>query len=40
MPTLNEAFESGGVHLVDLPVDYSENRKVLIDELGAMECPQ
>lgn len=40
IPTLNEAFESGGVHLVDLPVDYSENRKVLIDELGAMECPQ
>jgi len=35
-PTLNAAFESGGVHLVDLPVDYSENRKVLIDELGAM----
>ena len=40
IPTLNEAFESGGVHLVDLPVDYSENRKVLIDELGAMKCPQ
>ena len=40
VPTLNEAFESGGVHLVDLPVDYSENRKVLIDELKAMECPQ
>ena len=40
VPTLNEAFESGGVHLIDLPVDYSENRKVLIDELKAMECPQ
>ena len=40
VPTLNGAFESGGVHLVDLPVDYSENRKVLIDELSAMECPQ
>ena len=40
VPTLNEGFESGGVHLVDLPVDYSENRKVLIDELKAMECPQ
>ena len=32
---LNAAFEAGGVHLVDLPVDYSENKKVLIDELGA-----
>ena len=40
LPTLNDAFESGGVHLVDLPVDYSENRKVLIEELSAMECPQ
>lgn len=36
VPALNAAFESGGVHLVDLPVDYSENRKVLIDELGAI----
>ena len=35
---LNAAFESGGVHVVDLPVDYSENKKVLIDELGAKVC--
>jgi len=35
---LNAAFEAGGVHLVDLPVDYSENKKVLIDELGAKVC--
>ena len=35
---LNDAFEAGGVHLVDLPVDYSENKKVLIDELGAKVC--
>ena len=35
---LNAAFEAGGVHLVDLPVDYSENRKVLLDELGAKVC--
>ena len=35
---LDAAFEAGGVHLVDLPVDYSENKKVLIDELGANVC--
>ena len=35
---LNAAFDAGGVHLVDLPVDYSENKKVLIDELGAKVC--
>lgn len=30
---INQCFEEGGVHLVDLPVDYSENTKVLIDGL-------
>ena len=33
-PTLETAFQSRGVHLVDVPVDYSENQKVLIDELA------
>ena len=32
--TLETAFQSRGVHLVDVPVDYSENQKVLIDELA------
>jgi acetolactate synthase-1/2/3 large subunit len=32
-PTLQEAFEAGGVHLVIVPVDYSENVRVLIEEL-------
>ena len=27
------AFERGGVHLVVAPVDYSENTRVLVDEL-------
>jgi acetolactate synthase-1/2/3 large subunit len=26
------------VHIVDVPVDYSENKKVLIDELAAKVC--
>ena len=38
VPTLEKAFSAGGVHLVDVPVDYSENQKVLIDELAAKTC--
>ena len=26
------AFKSGGVHLVSVPINYSENTRVLIDE--------
>lgn len=37
-PLLERCFAEGGVHLVDLPVDYSENNKVLIDELQAKVC--
>ncbi|WP_298934682.1 acetolactate synthase large subunit [uncultured Ruegeria sp.] len=38
VPTYEKAFATGGVHLVDLPVDYSENQRVLIDELAAKAC--
>jgi acetolactate synthase I/II/III large subunit len=38
LPTINSAFEAGGVHLIDLPMDYSENKRVLIDELAAKTC--
>jgi acetolactate synthase-1/2/3 large subunit len=31
--TLEAAFSAGGVHLVAVPVDYSENKRVLVDEL-------
>jgi acetolactate synthase-1/2/3 large subunit len=34
-PALEAAFAQGGVHLVVAPVDYSENARVLIDELRA-----
>ena len=34
VPTLNAAFDAGGVHLVTVPIDYSENVRVLVDELG------
>ncbi len=33
-PTLETAFAGGGVHLVIVPVDYSENKRVLVDELA------
>ncbi len=38
VPVFEKAFQAGGVHLIDLPVDYSENQKVLIDELAARAC--
>ena len=34
VPTLEAAFAAGGVHLVAVPVDYSENTRVFVDELG------
>jgi acetolactate synthase-1/2/3 large subunit len=34
IPTLEAAFRQGGVHLVAVPIDYSENMRVLVDELG------
>src|SRR5208337_289557 len=33
IPTLEAAFASGGVHLVVVPIDYSENMRVLVEEL-------
>jgi acetolactate synthase-1/2/3 large subunit len=32
-PILENAFNAGGVHLVIFPIDYSENKRVLVDEL-------
>jgi acetolactate synthase-1/2/3 large subunit len=33
VPALEAAFAGGGVHLVAVPVDYSENMRVLVEEL-------
>jgi acetolactate synthase I/II/III large subunit len=38
-PTLEAAFKGGGVHLVVVPIDYSENKRVLVDELRAKVKP-
>jgi acetolactate synthase-1/2/3 large subunit len=37
-PMLEHCFSQGGVHLIDVPVDYSENMKVLVDELKEKVC--
>ena len=34
-PVLEAAFKGGGVHVVTVPIDYSENMRVLVDELRA-----
>ena len=33
VPVLEAAFKGGGVHLVEIPIDYSENTRVLVEEL-------
>ena len=38
LPLLTDCFDKGGVHLVEVPVDYSENKRVLIDELSERVC--
>jgi acetolactate synthase-1/2/3 large subunit len=35
---LEAAFSAGGVHLVVVPVDYSENMRVLVDELHSVKA--
>ena len=40
LPTLEKAFTEGGVHLVAVPIDYSENQRVLVEELSkAVSAP-
>jgi len=36
---LESAFARGGVYIVTAPVDYSENVKVLVDELRNRNAP-
>ena len=35
---LEAAFSEGGVHLVVVPIDYSENMRVLVDELHSVKA--
>jgi acetolactate synthase-1/2/3 large subunit len=34
LPALEQAFSEGGVQLVAVPIDYSENQRVLVEELS------
>jgi acetolactate synthase-1/2/3 large subunit len=38
LPLLEKCYQDGGLHLVELPVDYSENHKVLTKELKEKIC--
>ena len=38
VPALEAAFQDGGVHVVAVPIDYSENIRVLIDELRSRKA--
>lgn len=35
---LDRCIQDKGIHVIEVPVDYSENKKVLIDELQAKVC--
>lgn len=37
-PLIERCFSEGGVHLIEAPIDYSENKRVLIDELAEKVC--
>jgi acetolactate synthase-1/2/3 large subunit len=39
IPTMDKAFRDGGVHLIVVPIDYSENTRVLVDELRDRQEP-
>ncbi|MBW5291045.1 MAG: Acetolactate synthase large subunit [Candidatus Ruthia sp. Asou_11_S2] len=33
IPVMEQAFNAGGVHIIDVPIDYSQNTKTLLEEL-------
>ncbi|MCH9711880.1 MAG: acetolactate synthase large subunit [Proteobacteria bacterium] len=38
IPTMEKAFSDGGVHLIDLPIDYSQNTKTLLNDLKQFDA--
>jgi acetolactate synthase-1/2/3 large subunit len=38
LPVAQQALNGSGVHIIDCPIDYSENTNVLIDELQQLTC--
>ena len=37
-PLVKKCLGSGGVHLIEVPIDYSENEKILLEELKNKTC--
>jgi acetolactate synthase-1/2/3 large subunit len=38
LPTLKRAFDEGGVHLIDLAIDYSDNHRILNEEIRRLSA--
>jgi len=38
LPTLRAAFEAGGVHLIDLAIDYSDNHRILDEQIRQLSA--
>jgi acetolactate synthase-1/2/3 large subunit len=38
LPTLERAFNAGGVHLIDLAIDYSDNHRILNEEIPRLSA--
>ncbi|WP_199097940.1 acetolactate synthase large subunit [Dyella sp. ASV21] len=38
LPTLQRAFDTGGVHLIDLTIDYSDNHRILNEEIRRLSA--
>ena len=38
LPTLKHAFDAGGVHLIDLAIDYSDNHHILNEEIRRLSA--
>jgi acetolactate synthase-1/2/3 large subunit len=38
LPTLERAFAQGGVHLIDLAIDYSDNHRILNEEIRQLSA--
>jgi acetolactate synthase-1/2/3 large subunit len=38
LPTLKRAFDTGGVHLIDLAIDYSDNHHILNEEIRRLSA--
>ncbi|TAL84808.1 MAG: acetolactate synthase large subunit [Rhodanobacter sp.] len=38
LPTLQRAFEQGGVHLIDLEIDYSDNHRILDEQIRQLSA--